>query len=197
MLEYIKGTLTKALPQKIAVEINGLGYALFISAATFEKLPSIGTEVKLYLSPIIREDSHKLYAFLTEQERDLFEMLNDVSGIGPRISIAVLGHLTIDDLFMAVENSNHKALSKIPGIGKKMAERLVLELRDKFPKLGIESLSLSSERPPGVTSDAIQALINLGYHPLAAQKAVKSALQPLDAEPPLPELISQSLQLVK
>ena len=159
MIEYIKGILTETTEQKITIELGGLGYGLFISLATHEKLPKLGEPVHIYVSTVIREDSHKMYGFLTRGEKSLFEMLNNISGIGPRISIGMLGSMTLEDLHMAVVHENAKALSKIPGIGKKMAERLILELRDKLPKMDKKNLSLPKN---GVTGDAILALINTG-----------------------------------
>ncbi len=194
MFEYISGTLTDASPQKATIDVNGLGYGLFISIATFEKLPQIGTTIKIFVSTVFREDSQKMYGFLTTDERNLFETLNDISGIGPRLSIALLGHMSIEDLHLAVEHANAKALSKVPGIGKKMAERLIIELRDKFTKTGNQKISLSSEQSQGAVGDAISALINLGYNALDAQKAVKNALPEDGGEPPLPELISLALK---
>lgn len=194
MLEYIKGTLTKSTPSKATIEIGGLGYGVFISIATFEKLPEIGKEVKLYTSPVIREDSHKLFGFLTENEKEFFETICGISGIGPRLAISILGHMNIEDLLAAVSHSNVKAISKVPGIGKKMAERLVLELKDKFDFNTQEKVSLTSSKPRGPMSDAISALINLGYNPMDAQKAVQTAAASHENEPTLSQLISLALK---
>lgn len=193
MYEYIIGTLADANPHKAIIETNGIGYALFISLATFGKLPKIGLEVKVFTSFVVREDSQRIFGFLTKDERDFFEVLCDISGIGPRLAIAILGHMSIKDLHLAVENHNAKAITNIPGIGKKMAERLILELGDTFSKMGKEKISLSSSKAQGVVGDAISALINLGYNALDAQKAVKGALSE-GKEPPLPELISLALK---
>ncbi|NGX37103.1 MAG: Holliday junction ATP-dependent DNA helicase RuvA [Chlamydiae bacterium] len=197
MFEYLKGALTHSSPHKITVEVGGIGYGIFISIATFEKLPKMGSDVKVFISPVIREDSQRLFGFLSAQERDFFETLNDISGIGPRLSISILGHMTMEDLHLAVEHANTKAISKIPGIGKKMAERLTLELRDKFHKDGKENISLASNQAPSVMGDAISALANLGYNPLEAQKTVKNVIATASKELSLSELISLSLKAKK
>lgn len=192
MYEYLRGTLTHCTAQKATLEVGGIGYSLYITLATFEKLSSLGSEVQLFTSVVIREDSHKIFGFLTREERDCFETLNEISGIGPRLSIALLGHLTLEELFDAVEQANAKAISKVPGIGKKMAERLILELRDK-----LGNISLTSTPAQGSTRDAISALIHLGYNALEAQKAVKKVLANQEKEPPLSELISLALKTKK
>ncbi len=194
MLEYVKGILAHSTPNKAIIEINGLGYGVFISIATFERLPAIGKAVKLFTSPVIREDSHKLYGFLTENEKEFFERLCDISGIGPRLAISILGHMNIEDLLAAVTHNNVKAISKVPGIGKKMAERLVLELKDKFDFHAHEKVSLPSTGSRGPMSDAISALINLGYNPMDAQKAVQTAAASSENEPTLSQLISLALK---
>jgi len=196
MFEYVKGTLVEATPQKAIIDVNGIGYSLLISIATFEKLPSPNSEIKLFTSFVVREDSQKLFGFLTPNERDFFHTLCDISGIGPRLAIAILGHMTIDDLYLAVSHHNAKAISNIPGIGKKMAERLILELQGKFGTTSKEKVSLTQTASPGPISDAISALINLGYNPMDAQKAVQ-AVATEGKEPPLPELISLALKAKK
>lgn len=197
MFEYLKGTLIETSPQKIILDVGGIGYGLFISIATFENLPQIGSEVKIFTSSVIREDSHKLFGFLTREEKDFFSTLCEISGIGPRLSITILGHMTLKDLHLAVKHHNVKAILKIPGIGKKMAERLILELRDKFEKDSKEKVSLTSSAARGPISDAISALVNLGYNPIEAQKAVQSIVTSKGEEPPLSELISLALKAKK
>lgn len=194
MFEYISGILADASPHKITIDVVGVGYCIYISLMTFEKLPQIGTKVKVFTSPVYREDSQKIYGFLTIDERNFFETLNEISGIGPRLSTAILGHMTLGDLHLAVEHANTKAICQIPGIGKKMAERLVLELRDKFGKIDKQNISSSPNQAKGTVADAISALINLGYNPLDAQKAVKKALPSDGEEPSLPDLISLALK---
>jgi len=194
MFAYITGTLASASPDEAILDVNGLGYLVYISLFTFEKLPKIGEICKLHTSTVIREDSQKTYGFFTLEERNFFEQLNNISGIGSRLSLAILGHMSLEDLHLAVEHANTKAISKVPGIGKKMAERLIIELRDKFKAVDKQKISLSSKSPQGISADAISALINLGYSPLDAQKAVQTALKSKKEEPLLPELISLALK---
>lgn len=192
MFEFIRGKLVSALPHRAVVDAHGIGYGIGIALSTFPKLPPIGQEVFFYLSPIIREDQHLLYGFLTQSERDLFDKINLISGIGPKTSIALLGHLEITDLQMAVLHSNVALLSKVPGIGKKTAERLVIELRDK-----VKNVDLSTSTPDtakGVVADALSALANLGYHPIQAQKAIRKVLEGKEKEPDLSSLITAALR---
>ncbi len=198
MFEYIKGVLTQASPVKVTLETHGVGYLLFIPFNNYSRLPKIGTELTLYVSTVIREDSHKSYGFLTSEQRDLFECLIEVSGIGPKTGLALLGHMEIDDLQFAIAQSNTPAICKIPGIGKKTAERLVVELRDKVTKFGDKTSAhpLSSSAGKGVIGDAISALINLGYNPAQAQKAIKTAIGKSEEEPELAKLITTALRCI-
>jgi len=194
MIEYVAGKLVSSDPHKVTIDVHGLGYLVLISIATFERLPKIGESIKLYTSFVVREDSQRLFGFLADEERNVFETLNEISGVGPRLSLTILGHMKLDDLHGAIEHENSAILSKIPGIGKKTAERLILELRDKFKKFDKKKISFSSKEPQGVIGDAISALINLGYHPLAAQKAVKKVFPSEEKEIPLSQLISLALK---
>ncbi|MGE0670898.1 MAG: Holliday junction branch migration protein RuvA [Parachlamydiales bacterium] len=200
MFEYIKGTLTEASPVKVTLETHGVGYLLFIPLNNYAKLPKIGSALTLYVSTVIREDSHKNYGFLTADQRDLFESLIEVSGVGPKTAIALLGHMEINDLQFAIVQGNTPAICKIPGIGKKTAERLVIELRDKVKKFGDKLGSVHSLSPSGggqgVISDAISALVNLGYNPVQAQKAIKTALGKSEEEPELAKLITSALRCI-
>mgnify|MGYP000412740158 CR=1 FL=1 len=134
MLEYIKGTLATINPHKAVVDVNGVGYLLHIPLSAFSAMPPLGKEIIFYISSIIREDSHKNFGFLTLEERDLFEKISTVSGIGPKTALALIGHLDSRALETAITTANTTILSKIPGIGKKTAERLIVELRDKVLK---------------------------------------------------------------
>lgn len=199
MFEYIKGTLTEASPSKVTLETHGVGYLLFIPLNNYAKLPKTGSLLTLYVSTVIREDSHKNYGFLTADQRDLFESLIEVSGIGPKTALALLGHMEINDLQFAIVQGNTPAICKIPGIGKKTAERLVIELRDKVKKFGDKSgpgQPHSAFGGQGVIGDAISALVNLGYNPVQAQKAIKTALGKSEEEPELAKLITSALRCI-
>lgn len=193
MFEYLQGTLISSQPDRLILDVQGIGYLVFISLATYSQLPAANSKVKIYTSLIIREDAHKIFGFLTLQERNFFEMLNEVSGIGPRLAVSILGHMTIDDLLSAIELGNIQAISKIPGIGKKISERLIVELRDKAQKIPRQKTALP-KMSQGVVSDAISALIHLGYSQLDAQKAVQAAFSTKEKEPTLSELIALSLK---
>ena len=190
MFEYLKGILTFSSPDKAVLDVTGVGYLLHISIATFEKLPNLGETTQLYTSFIVREDSHRLYGFLSLEERNFFGTLTDISGIGPRIAISILGHMSLPDLHAAVQTADTKTIVKIPGIGKKMAERLVLELRDKT-QIKESALSLPKK---GAIEDAIRALVKLGYKAPDAQKAVATVIEVKGEETPLTELISLALK---
>lgn len=196
MYEFIRGKMIQSIPSKAVVDVGGVGYGLVISLKTFQKLPNIGAEVFFYVSHIVREDGHYLYGFLTLDDKKLFEQLISISGVGPKTAIGILGHVDIGDFQMAVVQGNAALLSKVPGIGKKTSERLIIELKDKFSH-GASSASLPSGAEGNtVSADAISALINLGYHPLEAQKAIKKVLSLHEKEPTLSELISGALRSI-
>jgi Holliday junction DNA helicase RuvA len=194
MFEYIKGALVDKDIQKAVVEAGGIGYRLTIPLSTYTRLPALKSQIELYLSHIVREDSEALYAFLTKEERDLFELVTTVSGIGPKTGLSLIGHIDIVSFQRAIASSDIRLLSKIPGIGKKTAERLVIEMRDKFKGKGKTSLgALPAPFERGVESDAFSALLNLGYAPNQAQKAIAAAMTN-KKEPELGTLITSALQ---
>jgi len=195
MYESIKGTLIDKTPQKAIVETHGIGYRLAIPLSTYAHLPPLESPVQLFLSQVIREDSNTIYAFLQKEERELFEMLIGVSGIGPKTALGIVGHMDMGAFQRAVTNADTKLLSKLPGIGKKTAERLVIEMRDKF-KGGKEAKSISLNSIGGVIGDAMNALIHLGYNPLAAQKAIQSVAKDRPEESDLGKLITAALQKI-
>lgn len=190
MYEYLKGKLVASFPGKATVEVNGLGYALLMPLNNYPKLPQVGKEILLYLALIVREDAHTLFAFLTRSERELFNRLTQVSGIGPKTALALVGHMEASDLQIAISQGNLSVLCKVPGIGKKTAERLIVDLRDSFKK----TPQLESQPSEGISSDALNALIHLGYHPLQAQKAIHAAIQKTSIELDLPQLITEALR---
>lgn len=173
------------------VETGGIGYRLAIPLSTYAKLPALEQKVHLYLSQVVREDSNTLYAFLMKEERDLFEVLITLSGIGPKTALAIIGHMELSAFQRAVGAADVRILSKIPGIGKKTAERLVIEMRDKFKG------AVKGKPAPlagGLIGDAVNALMNLGYNPLDAQKAVQAALEEKKEETDLGKIITAALQ---
>ena len=183
MFDYIKGTLVTATPQKAVIDNQGLGYLLFIPLSVFHRLPQVGSSLSLFVTTIIREDSAKTYGFLSDSERNLFEKLVSTSGIGPKTALSLIGHLPEEDLLSAIHTGNVTQLLRVPGIGKKTAERLIVEMRG----------SLTSAPTP-VAQDAINALINLGYSANDAQKSITKVLATKEAPTDLSRLITLALK---
>lgn len=198
MYESIQGLLKDKEPLKAIVETAGIAYRLTIPLSTYSRLPALETTVKLYLSQVVREDAHTLYAFLHKEERDLFEMLITISGIGPKTAVGIIGHMDLAALQRAVSAADIRLLSKIPGIGKKTAERLVIEMRDKFKTFGKKdrAIPLSLGNADALIGDAMNALLNLGYNPIETQKAVHAALEEKKDETDLGKLITAALQKI-
>ena len=174
MIAHLRGKLISRHPNKVIVETGGVGYDVVVSVPTFSGLPSLGSEVALHIHTHVREDQLALYGFARHEEKDLFEKLISVSGIGPKLAITILSGMPADDLMNSIRANDLARLTKIPGIGRKTAERLVLELRDKLPPIGIDqahvipSLSATQE-------DVLSALVNLGYQRSLAEKALGTA----------------------
>ncbi len=173
MIAHLRGKLISRRPNQAIVETAGVGYEATISVPTFSELPALGSEVALHIHTHVREDQIALYGFLRAEEKQLFEKLILVSGIGPKLAITILSGMPVDEMTGAIRGNDVARLTKIPGIGRKTAERMVLELRDKLPPAGagqahaIPSLSATQE-------DVLSALLNLGYQRAAAEKALAS-----------------------
>ena len=171
MIAHLRGKLISKHPNQAIVEAGGVGYDVTISVPTFSELPALNAEVSFFIHTHVREDALALFGFLRAQEKQLFEKLLSVSGIGPKLAITILSGMPADAMVAAIKGNNVAALTRIPGIGKKTAERMVLELRDKLPPAGanemrvIPSLSATQE-------DVLSALLNLGYQRGAAEKAL-------------------------
>ena len=171
MIGRIAGILVeKSFPQVI-VSCNGVGYEIDVPMSTFYPLPRTGEEVTLLTHLVVREDAHLLFGFLTAQERTAFRQLLKISGVGPKVALSVLSGMSVDDLSAAVASEDAARLTKVPGIGKKTAERLVLELRDKLPKA---LPALTRPDASAASSDVVNALLGLGYNEREAQAAVKA-----------------------
>jgi Holliday junction DNA helicase RuvA len=194
MYESIKGILIDKTPQKAVIEIGGIGYRLSIPLSTYTRLPDLGKNLQLFLSQVVREDSQTLYAFLIKEERDLFETLITLSGIGPKSALSIIGHLEIQAFQRAIAAADVRLLSKIPGIGKKTSEKLVIEMRDKFKTTKGKTTTLTPA--DGIMGDAMSALLNLGYNPLEAQKAVQAVLEERKEESDLGKIITAALQKI-
>ena len=173
MIAHLRGKLIARHPNQAIVETGGVGYDVTISVPTFSELPSLGSEVALYIHTHVREDQLALYGFLRAEEKQLFEKLITVSGIGPKLAITILSGMPAEEMVNAIRGNDVARLTKIPGIGKKTAERMVLELRDKLPVAAEQKASLVSALSP-VQDDVLSALVNLGYQKAAAEKALSS-----------------------
>ena len=171
MIGRIAGILVEKNFPQVIVSCNGVGYEIDVPMSTFYPLPRTGEEVTLLTHLVVREDAHLLYGFLTAGERAAFRQLLKISGVGPKVALSVLSGLSVEDLSAAVASEDSGRLQKVPGIGKKTAERLVLELRDKLPKAlpGVAGPDASA-----ASSDVMNALLGLGYNEREAQAAVKS-----------------------
>ena len=176
MIAHLRGTLLSKHPNQVVVETAGVGYEVNISVPTFSELPANGSEVALHVHTHVREDLIALYGFLRSAEKHLFEKLITVSGIGPKLAITILSGMAADEMAAAIRGNDVARLTRIPGIGKKTAERMVLELRDKLPETaGTSTLSLPALNP--VEEDVMSALVNLGYQRAAAEKALASVMK--------------------
>jgi Holliday junction DNA helicase RuvA len=175
MIGRLKGVLIHKAPPWLVVDVGGVGYELEAPMSTFYDLPDVGREVFLFVHHAQKEDSVSLYGFLREAERRLFRDVQKVSGIGARIALAVLSGVSVDDFARLVQASDVTALTRIPGIGKKTAERMVVELRDRAAELGGGALATASGLPGDPLSEAITALQALGYKPAEAERMAKNA----------------------
>jgi Holliday junction DNA helicase RuvA len=171
MIAHLRGKLLAKHPNQAIVEIGGVGYDVTISVPTFSELPAAGTEVALHIHTHVREDLIALYGFLRPSEKTLFEKLITVSGIGPKLAITILSGMAADEMVGAIRRNDIARLTRIPGIGKKTAERMVLELRDKLPEPGPASV-MTAPAMNATEEDVLSALLNLGYQRAAAEKAL-------------------------
>jgi Holliday junction DNA helicase RuvA len=173
MIAYLRGRLISRHPNQAVVETGGVGYDVTISVPTFSDLPPLGGDVALHIHTHVREDQLALYGFLKAEEKQLFEKLITVSGIGPKLAITILSGMAAQELGNAIRGNDVARLTKIPGIGRKTAERLVLELRDKLPAVG-QDVPAAIATLNSVQEDVLSALVNLGYQRTVAEKALAS-----------------------
>jgi len=176
MIAHLRGRLLAKHPNQAVVETGGVGYEVNISVPTFSELPAAGSEVALHIHTHVREDLIALYGFLHPAEKQLFEKLITVSGIGPKLAITILSGMAANEMVGAIRSNDLTRLTKIPGIGKKTAERMVLELRDKLPSTAGETAP-AAPTMNAMEEDVLSALINLGYQRAAAEKALAGVLK--------------------
>ena len=198
MITSIQGTLTSATPLHAIVELNGFGYEVNIPVTTAEKLPVTGAAVKLHTLVIYREDSQTLYGFATPSERDFFRlMIENVTGVGPKVALSIMSRLSLPLLEDAIRIGDIATLAKCPGIGKKTAERLVVELKSKVGANSSAPLAAGSDpaEPPtgGPHRDAVAALVALGYKPADADQAVRRAVLALGGKVTTEALVKKAL----
>jgi Holliday junction DNA helicase RuvA len=172
MIAHLRGSLLAKRPNQAIVEAHGVGYDVTISVPTFSELPATGAEVALHIHTHVREDALSLYGFLRLCEKQLFEKLLTVSGIGPKLAITILSGMPADEMVGAIRGGDLARLTRIPGIGKKTAERMVLELRDKLPVQSGSETATALATP--MEEDVVSALVNLGYQRAAAEKALQA-----------------------
>jgi Holliday junction DNA helicase RuvA len=176
MIAHLRGKLLAKHPNQAIIETAGVGYDVSITVSTFSDLPGVGSEVALYIHTHVREDLLALYGFLRPSEKTLFEKLIAVSGIGPKLAVTILSGMAADEMVSAIRGNDVARLTRIPGIGKKTAERMVLELRDKLPVQTGSEVAAAPVMSP-VEEDVLSALMNLGYHRAASEKALASAMK--------------------
>ncbi len=193
MIAYIQGTIVEKSPTRVVLESNGLGYEIHIPVPTYEKLPAVGDRAKLLTYLHVREDLLQLYGFSSDEQRALFLALISVSGIGPRIALGVLSGITVADFTTAVISENLSLLTQIQGIGKKTAQRLVMELKDKLQRR-IDISTTPSWLSHDTAEEAIHALISLGYRQSEAQRLVNQVLAAEQRTLSLEVLIKKALQ---
>jgi holliday junction DNA helicase RuvA len=175
MIAHLRGRLFAKQPGRAIVEAGGVGYEVIISIPTFSALPKEGTEVSLHIHTQVREDILALYGFLDLAEKRLFERLITVTGVGPKLAVTILSGLSPERTVAAIRAQDHATLTHIPGVGKKLAERLVVELKDKLEDMAAAPVAVTSAGP--AAEDVLSALTNLGYQRPAAQKAIEGAIE--------------------
>ena len=173
MIAHLRGKLLSKHPNQAIVETSGVGYDVTISVPTFSDLPAVGSEVALHIHTHVREDALSLYGFLSQREKHLFELLLGASGVGPSLALKILSGMNVEELVPAIRSGDLARLTKIPGVGRKTAERMVVELKDKLETVAVEAAEKPAPASPaGVEADVKSALINLGYDERTADAAL-------------------------
>jgi Holliday junction DNA helicase RuvA len=196
MIDYITGKLVYKQGNIAILENNGIGYKINITIQTFEKLPDLGETIKLYTNYFLKDEQFFLYGFFDNLEREAFNLLSSINGIGAKTALMILSSVNVTELYKLITQQNVNSFKKMPGIGQKTAERIIFELKDKIRNLSTDTLSLgSSDNLNKTQNEAIQALIALGYNKASAEKAVNEALRELNEnELTIENLIKKSLR---
>lgn len=196
MIAYLKGRLLEKQPPAMILEVKGVGYELEAPMTTFYDLPDTGVETVLHVHMVVREDAHKLYGFSRKNQRDLFRSLLRVSGVGPRVALAILSTLSAEEFLACMASEDIDRLTHVPGIGRKTAQRLLVEMRDRVLK-ETDAATLNAAQPasaePGPVQDAVSALVALGYKPLQASRAVREVGESAGGSE---DIIRQALRLL-
>lgn len=205
MIGHLRGILLEKSPPEILLDVNGVGYELLLPMTSFYHLPEVNMETTLYTHLVVREDAHLLFGFYQKQDRTLFRELIKTNGVGPKLALAILSAMSVNEFSYAIEHEELSKLVKIPGVGKKTAERLLVELKGKFKqyrnqdffieqKVGTTTMEQSLATATSPADDAISALIALGYKPADAEKMVKRVAQPdLNSEQLIREALKNAL----
>ncbi len=200
MIAFVRGTLVEKKPAEVTVDVGGVGYRAFVPTSTLERLPAIGQEVKLLTYHHVREDAHQLFGFISPAERSTFEIMLGVTGIGPRLALAALSAMSPTDLRNHVVAGEIALLTGIPGVGRKTAERLIVELRDRFATLdGLDAMAAeagtaTSTGDGAARADALAALEQLGFSRAGAEKALRTVLKKHPGATTADELVRRALR---
>ncbi len=196
MISFLKGTIIEKKPTEVVIETNSVGFSVLISVKTSENIPDEGSECFLYTTLIPKEDSLSLFGFYSKQERELFKMLINIPGIGPKSALGILSSIFPDDLINMIASGNTNLLQKIPGIGKKTAERIILELKDKVSTFAIDNVLSVEKTKFNVRQEALDAMIMLGYNKNTAEKIIKEVVSSSQKDLSTEEIIRYSLQKI-
>ena len=197
MIAHIQGRLHFKSPENLIIDVDGVGYQVHVPLTTFYELPDVGNTVALHIHTHVREDALQLYGFQAQEEKALFVRLMGVAGIGPRLAVNILSGISPAELAECLGKGDLARLISIPGVGRKTAERIMVEMRDKLPALAADrdiALSVKNAADEAVMNDAISALVNLGYKKGVAQRAIDGARQRLEGEINLESLLKESLR---
>ena len=197
MIAHIQGRLHFKSPENLIIDVDGIGYQVHVPLTTFYELPDIGNTVALHIHTHVREDALQLYGFQAQEEKALFIRLMGVAGIGPRLAVNILSGISPAELAESLLQGDLARLISIPGVGRKTAERIMVEMRDKLPALAADrdiALSVKYAADEAVMNDAVSALVNLGYKKGVAQRAIDGARQRLEGEVNLESLLKESLR---
>jgi Holliday junction DNA helicase RuvA len=175
MIGQLRGRLAEKRPNQVLVDVGGVGYLVQVPLSTYGALGELHTEVTLLIHTHVREDALALYGFVSAREKHFFEMLLSASGVGPTLALKILSGMSVEELVPAIRGSDLARLTRIPGVGRKTAERMVVELKDKLESVAVETEKPASSTPAGIEADVVSALVNLGYDGRAAETAVAEA----------------------